>query len=141
MELTSHLPADERQRVETRLRQNLIAWLTSVRPDGQPISVPVWFLLRDDGTILVYSQAGKAKLRNIAENPKVSLSLDGTDIGRNIVRIEGTARQVDDQPPAHQQPAYLAKYIERIQALFGMSERFAERFPVALIITPAKLRI
>jgi PPOX class probable F420-dependent enzyme len=141
MELTSHLPADERQRVETRLRQNLIAWLTSVRPDGQPISVPVWFLLRDDGTILVYSQAGKAKLRNIAENPKVSLSLDGTDIGRNVVRIEGTARQVDDQPPAHQQPAYLAKYIERIQALFGMSERFAERFPVALIITPAKLRI
>jgi PPOX class probable F420-dependent enzyme len=141
MELTSHLPADERQRVETRLRQNLIAWLTSVRPDGQPISVPVWFLLRDDGTILVYSQAGKAKLRNIAENPKVSLSLDGTDIGRNVVRIEGTARQVDDQPPAHQQPAYLAKYIERIQALFGTSERFAECFPVALIITPAKLRI
>jgi PPOX class probable F420-dependent enzyme len=140
MELTSHLPAAERERVEGRLRHNLIGWLTSVRADGQPVSVPVWFLLRDDGTILVYSQSGKAKLRNITGNPRVSLTLDGTDIGRNIVRIEGVARAVHDLPPANQQPAYLAKYIERIQALFGTSERFAELFPVTLLITPTKLR-
>jgi PPOX class probable F420-dependent enzyme len=140
MELTSHLPASDRERVEARLRHNLIAWLTSVRPDGQPVSVPVWFLMREDGTILLYSQPGKAKLRNIADNPKVSLALDVTDIGRNIVCIEGVVRQVHDQSPANQQPAYLAKYIERIEALFGTSERFSELFSVALIITPKRLR-
>jgi PPOX class probable F420-dependent enzyme len=140
MELTSHMPAGDRERVEDRLRHNLIAWLTSVRPDGQPVSVPVWFLMREDGTILLYSQSGKAKLRNIADNPKVSLALDVTDIGRNIVRIEGVARQTHDELPANQQPAYLAKYLERIAALFGTSEQFAELFPVALIITPTKLR-
>jgi len=58
MELTSHLPAGDRERVEDRLRHNLIAWLTSVRPDGQPVSVPVWFLMRDDETILLYSRSG-----------------------------------------------------------------------------------
>jgi PPOX class probable F420-dependent enzyme len=105
MELTSHLAPDDRARVEARLRANLMVWLTTVRPDGQPVSVPVWFLMRDDGTVLLYSRPEKQKLRNIARNPKVSLGLDVTDIGRNIVRMEGVARVADDEPPAHQQPA------------------------------------
>jgi PPOX class probable F420-dependent enzyme len=140
MDLTAHLPAGRRERVEARLRANLMAWLTTVRPDGQPVSVPVWFLLREDGTILLYSQSGKAKLRNIAANPKVSITLDVTDIGRDVVRIEGIAGHADGQPPADQQPAYRVKYAERIAALFGTPERFAEQFPVPLIITPTTLR-
>lgn len=140
MEFTSHLRPEERERVESRLRQNLMAWLTTVRGDGQPVSVPVWFLVRDDGTILLYSQPGKQKLRSIAENPKVSLGLDVTDIGRNIVSVEGVARLADDEPPADEQPAYLAKYTERIGALFGTPERFARMFSTAVIITPTKVR-
>lgn len=117
----------------------MIAWLTSVRPDGQPVSVPVWFLLRDDGTILFYSEPTKAKLRNILANPKVSLTLDGTDIGRNIVRVEGVAESAPDQSAAHEQPAYVAKYLERIGVLFGTPERFAERFSSPLLITPTRV--
>ena len=139
MQLTSHLSAGDRERVEARLRHNLMAWLTSVRPDGQPVSVPVWFLMRDDGSILVFSQPGKAKLRNIAANPRVSLALDVTDVGRNIVRVEGVAERADDHPRADQEPGYLAKYIERIGALFGTPERFAELFSAALVITPTRL--
>ena len=139
MKLTSDLPSADRERVEGRLHSNLMAWLTTVRPDGQPVTVPVWFLLRDDETILLYSRPEKAKLRNIAANPKVSFALDVTDIGRNIVRLEGTARQDHDQPPAQQNPAYLAKYTERIGALFGTPEQFATLFSAAIIITPAKL--
>ena len=139
MELTAHLSPADRERVEARLRHNLMAWLTTVRSDGQPVSVPVWFLTRDDGTILLFSEPGKAKLRHIAVNPRVSLTLDGTDVGRNIVRIEGVAAPAADQPPAHEQPAYVAKYLERIAALFGTPERFAERFSAAVVITPARL--
>jgi PPOX class probable F420-dependent enzyme len=141
VELTSHLPPGDRERVEARLRQNLMAWLTTVRPDGQPVSVPVWFLIREDGTILLYSQPGTQKLRSIAGNPKVSLVLDVTDIGRNVVRVEGIATVAHDQPPANQHPAYLAKYTERIGAMFDTPERFAELFSTAVIITPTKLRI
>jgi PPOX class probable F420-dependent enzyme len=141
MKLTSHLPTVDRERVEGRLQSNLIAWLTTVRPDGQPVSVPVWFVLRDDETILIYTRPEQAKLRNIAANPKVSFALDVTDIGRNIVRLEGTARRADNQPPANDHPAYLAKYTERIAALFGTPEEFAALFSVGLIITPARLHI
>ena len=139
MRLTSHLPDGRRAHVEGRLRANLMAWLTTVRPDGRPDSVPVWFLLCDDETILVYSQAAKIKLRNVASNPKVSLGLDVTDIGRDIIRIEGTAEHVPGYPAADQVPEYVAKYAERIGANFGTASRFAELFPEALIITPRRL--
>ena len=139
MKLTSDLQSADRERAESRLRSNLIAWLTTVRPDGQPVTVPVWFLLRDDETILLYTKPEQAKLRNIAHNPKVSVALDVTDIGRNIVRLEGTAIQVHDQPPANGNSVYLAKYTERIAAMFGTPEEFAALFSAAIIITPAKL--
>src|SRR3954447_24091951 len=139
MELTDHLADADRQRVQARLRSNLMAWLTTVRPDGQPVSVPVWFVARDDGTILVYSRPSKAKVRNIAANPKVSLGLDVTDIGRNVVRVEGVARHDPTRPRADQDPAYLAKYVERMAALFGTPESFAEQFSAALVITPTKV--
>src|SRR3984957_1040915 len=139
MELTSHLPEDRRVHVEGRLRANLMAWLTTVRPDGRRDSVPVWFLLRDDETILVYSQPAKIKLRNIAGNPRVSLGLDVTDIGRDIIRIDGTAEHVPGFPAADQVPEYVVKYAERIGAMFGTAARFAELFPEALIITPRRL--
>ena len=72
MKLTEHLSAERRSHVEGRLRGNLMAWLTTVRPGGQPVTVPVWFLLREDETILVYSQPNKAKLRNLAQKDRFS---------------------------------------------------------------------
>jgi PPOX class probable F420-dependent enzyme len=141
VELTTHLPPDDRERVEARLRHNLMAWLTTVRPDGQPVTVPVWFVLREDEAILLYSKPKSAKLRNIADNPRVSLALDVSDLGRNIVRLEGIAASVDDQPAADGNPAYLAKYTERIAAMFGSPEQFAAQFSTAVIITPTKLHV
>jgi PPOX class probable F420-dependent enzyme len=139
MTLTSQLSVEDRERVEDRLRHNLMAWLTTVRKNGQPVTIPVWFLLREDDTILLYSQPGSAKFRHINAHPKVSLVLDVCDLGRNIVRIEGAAAPADDESPANEQPAYLAKYTERIAALFETPERFAALFSAAIVITPTKL--
>jgi PPOX class probable F420-dependent enzyme len=139
MRLTADLPVDRRLRVDTRLQTNLMAWLTTVSPAGRPDSVPVWFLLRDDDSILVYSQPRKAKLRNIDANPNVALGLDVTDIGRDVIRIEGTAVRATNQPPADRVPEYVAKYVERIGAIFGTPEGFAAAFSEAIVITPRKL--
>src|SRR6476619_5850168 len=109
MELTSTLDPDRRERVEMRLRTNLMAWLTTVNPTGRPDSVPVWFLVCEDETILVYSQPGKSKLRNLDGNPNVALALDVTDIGRDVIRIDGTAVRAPAHPRADQVPAYAAK--------------------------------
>src|SRR4051794_30471601 len=139
MELTSRLTPERRARVETRLATNLMAWLTTVSPAGRPDSVPVWFVLREDDTMLVYSQPGKAKLRNIEANPNVALGLDVTDIGRDVIRIDGTAVHAPDHPRADQVPEYAAKYAERIGAIFGTVERFAAGYSEAIVITPRRL--
>jgi PPOX class probable F420-dependent enzyme len=141
MTLTSQLSPDDRERVEGRLRHNVIAWLTTVRRNGQPVTTPVWFLYREDDTILVYSQPESAKFRNIDINPKISLVLDVSDLGRSIVRIEGTAAPTSDVAPADRQSAYVAKYAERIGVLFGTPEDFAALFSAAIIITPTKLHV
>lgn len=141
MQLTAHLAPDRRERVEARLRTNLMAWLTTVSPTGRPDSVPVWFLLRSDSSVLVYSQQGKAKLRNIAANPFVSLGLDVTDLGRDIIRIEGTAVHAQDHPRADEVADYAAKYTERIGAIFGTVEQFAASFSEAIVITPTRLHV
>jgi PPOX class probable F420-dependent enzyme len=139
MRITSGLEDDRRQRVESRLRTNLMAWLTTVNPAGKPDTVPVWYLLRDDETVLIYSRPGKAKLRNIDQNPAVALGLDVTDLGRDVIRLEGTATRSPDSPPADRVPEYVAKYVERIAAIFGTAERFAELFSEAVVVTPTRL--
>jgi PPOX class probable F420-dependent enzyme len=140
MEFASHLSAGLREHAERRLRENLIAWFTSVRPSGQPDSVPVGFLVQDDDTILVYSQPRKDKLRNISANPRVTLTLDETALGSDVIRVEGTAKHVPDHPPAFDVEAYVAKYGEHIaSASFGTPERFAALFSEAIVITPTRL--
>jgi PPOX class probable F420-dependent enzyme len=139
MKLTEDLPNDRRSHVDARLRGNLMAWLTTVRPDGRPVSVPVWFLLRDDETVLVFSRPDTQKLRNIQQNPHVALGLDVTDLGRDIIRLDGIAQQVHDIPPADQTPEYATKYAERIGALFGTADKFAAQFSAAIVITPTRI--
>jgi PPOX class probable F420-dependent enzyme len=139
--LLARLPDDRRQHALARLRSNLMAWLTTVDPSGRPHSVPVWFLLRDDETFLVYSQPDKPKLRHLQANPHVTLGLDVTDIGRDIVRVEGVAIHDPGVAPAHEQPDYAAKYAERIGALFDTPERFGETFSSPIVITPERILV
>lgn len=140
IKFTSHLPVGLRAHAERRLRKNLVGWFTTIRLNGQPDSVPVAFVVQDDDTILIYSQPGKRKLRNIAANPRVILALDETVGGSDVVRVEGTARHVPDYPPACNIEAYVEKYREHIaSAGFGGVEQFAAVFSAAIIITPTRL--
>ena len=138
--LVERVAPDRRERVAARLANNLIAWLTTVDPDGRPVTVPVWYLLRDDGSILVFSRPGAPKLRHIAANPHVSLVLDVSDLGRDVVRVEGRATAVGTTLRADEVPAYATKYAERVAAIFGTIEAFADRFTEAIVVTPSRLR-
>jgi PPOX class probable F420-dependent enzyme len=100
-------------RADERLRQEIMIWLTTVRADGQPQSVPVWFLW-DGETFLIYSQPGRQKLKNIGRNARVGLHLNANDRGGDVVRAEGKAEVVQDVPPADEVGAYVEKYRESI---------------------------
>jgi PPOX class probable F420-dependent enzyme len=126
--------------VERRLKEDIIAWLTTVRPSGQPDSVPVWFLW-DGETILIYSRPDQTKLHNLAQNPKVTLTIDNTAGGADVIRIEGVAEHVEDMPPSHEIPAYQEKYAEGIEHIGYDPEGFARSYSVAIRVTPTRFRI
>ncbi|MGH2532910.1 MAG: TIGR03667 family PPOX class F420-dependent oxidoreductase [Thermomicrobiales bacterium] len=125
-------------RVERRLSDEPIIWLTTVRHDGTPQPSPVWFLW-DGETFLIYSQPNTPKLRNIARNPTVALHLNGDRHGNDIVIFAGDARIADDAPPVDTVPAFVTKYREDL-APGGAAENMARDYTVAIRVTPTGLR-
>jgi PPOX class probable F420-dependent enzyme len=127
------------ERSARRLRDERLAWLTTTSADGTPQPVPVWFLWDGAESFLMYSKPGTAKLRNIAERPRVALHLDGNGEGGDIVVVLGAAAVSDDRP-AHAVPAYVEKYGAFIARNSWTPESFAADYSVPLRIRATKLR-
>jgi len=134
------LTADAAAALDERLRAENIVWLTTVTPDGQPQSSPVWFLWAD-GEFLIYAQPRSWKVRNIRTHPQVSLNLNSNAGGGQIATFEATARVAGDQPPVHQTGAYLAKYRAGIASIGTTPEQMAADYSTALRLTPTRVRV
>lgn len=117
--MTTTLSPQQQTHVDRRLRSERYAWVATVRPDGRPHTSPVWFYW--DGQHLYFgSQKGAVKLRNIAANPRVALSLpDPLD----VVILEGEATLLEEGPE-----------VERVMA--GYAEKYADAM-AALAMDPA----
>jgi PPOX class probable F420-dependent enzyme len=126
-------------RAEQRLQDELIIWLTTVSPAGQPQTSAVWFWW-DGDEFLVYSKANTARTRNIEANQRVSLNLDGDGQGGSIVTIEGEARLDLDTPDPPEVPEYIGKYREKINGYGWTPESFAVDYPIPIRITPTRAR-
>lgn len=122
------------------LRSTPVAWLTTVRADGQPQSSYVWFHF--DGTdLLVFSQPEAGKVRNVRANPKVSFHLDGDGIGGRVLTIDAHAELLDGGAGEVRTADYLAKYDEAIRTqLNSTPEKIQAQFGAALRITPTRVR-
>jgi PPOX class probable F420-dependent enzyme len=127
------------QHAEQRLRSNIIAWLTTVGSDGRPYTVPVWFLW-DGNTILMFSQPHKQKVRNLRNNARVTLALDETKQGDDVVIVEGTAELLDNPEISVTLPAYVEKYGALIQSMGWTPESMAADYSRAIRVTPTKFR-
>jgi PPOX class probable F420-dependent enzyme len=127
-------------RAERRLREEEIAWITTVRPDGQPQSVPVWFFWDGEG-FLIYSQPGRQKLHNIERNPRICLNLNSNAQGGDVVRAEGTAEIVEDASPATEVPEYVEKYQGSIARIGFDPDGFARAYSVAIRVTPTRWQV
>jgi PPOX class probable F420-dependent enzyme len=125
---------------DRRLRAEPVAWLTTVRADGQAQSTPVWFLW-DGDTFLVYSQPGAQKVRNLTANPKVSLHLSDDGAGGDVVSFEGAAAVEPDTPRPDRVEAYLAKYQAAIADLGYEPGPFARTYSAAIRIRPTRVRV
>jgi nitroimidazol reductase NimA-like FMN-containing flavoprotein (pyridoxamine 5'-phosphate oxidase superfamily) len=79
-------------------------WLATVRGDGRPHLVPIWYVLVDE-RVYICTQPGSVKARNLQANPRCTFSLEDGD---NAVVIEGIAGVV--QPTDTVVAAFQAKF-------------------------------
>src|SRR5690349_12295321 len=86
------------RRADRRLREDRLAWLTTVDGAGTPQPIPVWFLWDGGESVLIYSKPDTPKLRAIGSHPRVSLNLDGNGSGGDIVVALGEAAVSADRP-------------------------------------------
>ena len=122
-----------------RLATDIIGWLTTVTPDGQPQTFPIWFLW-EDGEALIYSDRRAKRNVNIAHNPRVSLHLNDNGTGGDVVVLEGEARVDETAPQVPDNAAYLAKYGDRVISSFNSAEEMATVYNVPIRIRPTRRR-
>lgn len=123
--------------IDQRLRNDITIWLNTVRPDGRPHSVVVWFLWEGD-SILIFSQPNKQKLRNIQQNSNVVLAIDNTYEGSDPITIEGTATLLQSGEVNTAHPSYIEKYGEHIKRMGSTPEQMAVSYSEPIRITPTR---
>lgn len=80
--------------VEDRLRVSRHYWLTTVRPDGTPHSVPRWGVWLDNR--FYYDGAPATRhARNLEQNPACTLTLES---GTEVVIVEGVSEAARAEP-------------------------------------------
>jgi PPOX class probable F420-dependent enzyme len=95
------------EQVSQRLKDERNLWLATVRANGAPHLVPIWFVAVD-GAVYLCTGPDSVKVRNLRANPRIAFALED---GTSPVIFEGTARvlEIADAPPGIA-PAFKAKY-------------------------------
>jgi PPOX class probable F420-dependent enzyme len=141
MEMAALDLTDSKQaHMDARLRSEPTIWLCSVRPNGRPHVVPVWFSW-DGETVIIFSQPGNQKLLNIQHNPDVVLALDTADEGFDVVQIEGYAQVINDASVTPEMPLYADKYRALAAQRMGITmEVYSKHVSQAIRVTPTRFR-
>jgi PPOX class probable F420-dependent enzyme len=87
--------------------------LTTLRADGQPVSVPVWFASDvGAGVVWVAGPAATAKFRRVRRDPRVAFLVESGRrwVELKAVHLEGTAAVVEDPDWEHVDALLGAKY-------------------------------
>jgi PPOX class probable F420-dependent enzyme len=122
-------------RVADHLREETLVWLTTVSPSGTPLPRPVGFLWSGSNQVNVYSQPG-ARIRNIRQNPNVTLNFRGDPNGGDIVVLTGLAEVDERASSAAENSAWVDKYAKEWARAGMTAESFAQRFSI-----PVRIRI
>jgi len=114
--------------------------MTTVSAAAKPSTAPVWFFLNDDDTITIYSRDPSVRVRNLEQNPLVTLHLEGDGQGGAIAVLNGTAAIERDAPPATNDAAFIEKYQPFLDSHSWTPGWFAENYPTTIRMTTHSVR-
>jgi len=118
------------------LEREPVVWLSTVRPDGTPHLVPIWFWW-DGEALLVFSKPDAQKVRNLRAHPSVMLALGDAEEDFDVGLIEGRAELLDTPTRAVLPVAHLAKYAGQLAASGLDAETYAATYSQVIRIVPS----
>src|SRR5678815_2899090 len=124
-------------RIDRMLRSESVVWLSSVRADGGPHLVPIWFSW-DGLSLLIASKPHAKKVRNLRANPSVMLALGEPDDDFDVGMIEGVAELLDAPAAAVLPAAHLAKYRDQLAAIGLSEEEFLATYSQVIRVRPTR---
>jgi PPOX class probable F420-dependent enzyme len=93
------LPDSARAVVES----GALAHLVTTNPDGSPQITCIWVGLEGDEIVSAHLGAGQRKLKNVARDPRVGLSIEGTEVQppglKQYLVVHGRARLEEGGAP------------------------------------------
>ena len=125
-------------RIRRFLEQEPVVWLSTVRPDGGPHLVPIWFWW-DGEALLVFSKPNAQKVRNLRERPAVMLALGDAEDDFDVGMLEGRAELLTRPTSEVLPPGHLAKYGQRLAAIGVTAEEYAATYSQVVRIVPARV--
>ncbi|GMQ94716.1 MAG: TIGR03667 family PPOX class F420-dependent oxidoreductase [Acidimicrobiia bacterium] len=138
--LRAALARDDAVWAREHLERDVVAWLTTVAPDGRVQSSLISFLY-DGADLFFYSQPNTPKLRNVAHSPLVSFHLQSDPHGDHMLIVEGAAVADAAFPSLDAHELYRAKYREP-HAHWGLDfTQTARDFSVPIRIRPTRVRL
>jgi PPOX class probable F420-dependent enzyme len=119
------------------LEREPVVWLSTVRPDGGPHLVPIWFWW-DGEALLVFSKPHAQKVRNLREHPSVMLALGDAEADFDVGMIEGHAELLAAPTSVVMPPAHVAKYARQLAAIGLTAEDYATTYSQVIRIQPVR---
>ncbi|MBA2634334.1 MAG: pyridoxamine 5'-phosphate oxidase family protein [Chloroflexi bacterium] len=126
-----------RPHAEQALRTDAVVWLSSVRPDGRPHLVPVWFHW-DGKRIVAFSKPNARKVGNLRDQPFVMLAVGTPGPDFEVELIEATAELPSTPASAVMPTGFGAKYRELLRRAGLTVQRYAEVYSQPIVLRPTR---
>jgi len=83
-------------RVVDLLRRPNPAVMATIAADGRPVTDATWYLLEDDGRVLLGLDAERARLEHMRREPRISLTVLAADDWYTHVSVQGRVVSIVD---------------------------------------------
>jgi PPOX class probable F420-dependent enzyme len=129
-------------RVQELLATARVIWLSTIRPDGRPHVVPVWFDW-DGEVVTVFTRANSQKVRNVRHQPRMMLAIGQPEPCFEVELLEAEIVALDETgdvlASARPSTRFETKYAGALAETGRDLESFVAEFPHALRIRPTRL--
>jgi len=128
---------DPAARIDQLLHREPVVWLSTVRADGRPHLVPIWFSW-DGSRLFVASKPGAVKVRNLRANPQVMLALGEAEDDFDVGLVEAIAELPSARTADLVPDALFAKYAEQLAGLGIGRDEYVATYSQPIVITPTR---